>query len=170
MDYSSNNRRGNKRHWNNNNRRNENNRRNNEQKESFRRDVHKGGFRNSVQLPQQVQDEMIKDQQSIRELKQRHPNCAHCGKPIAELSTALADRSSGEPVHFDCVLNILNQSEKLQDGEKITYIGQGRFAIVKFPVPHDFRNFNIVRVIEWEPKDKKYSWREDIAGAFSQVH
>ncbi len=167
MEYSNNNRRH-KRHWSNN--RKSDNYRRNEQRDFSHKDTHKGGFRNSIHLPQQVQEEMIKDQQSIREIKQRHPNCAHCGKPIAELSTALADRGSGEPVHFDCVLSILNQSEKINEGEKITYIGQGRFAVVNFPIPHDYRNFNIIRIIEWEPKDKKYSWREEMAGAFSQVH
>jgi len=92
-----------------------------------------------------------------------------CGKPITELSTALADKDTGVPVHFDCVLEQLQKTEKLSADQKIVYIGQGRFGVVVFPQSHDSRNFSIQRVIEWEPRDKKIEWRAEIAGLYSQV-
>lgn len=95
--------------------------------------------------------------------------CPRCNLPITELTTALADKDSGEPVHFDCVLEYLQSTEKLLPNQKITYIGQGRFAIAYFPNIHDIRNFSLVKIIEWEPRDKTYEWRTKIAQMYSQV-
>ncbi len=97
------------------------------------------------------------------------PQCARCGQPISDLAAALAEKNTGDPVHFDCVLEFLQAAEQLKPGEKITYIGQGRFAVVVFENPHDLRHFTIVRVIEWEERDKKPEWRTEIAGLYSQV-
>lgn len=113
--------------------------------------------------------EEIANQEAIKAMKAKSPECPMCHQPITELVTALADKESGEPVHFDCVLNKLQEQEKLLPGQKITYIGQGRFAVVYFPNVHDTRNFQIERIIEWEERDKKYEWRSEIAGLYSQV-
>jgi len=72
-------------------------------------------------------------------------------------------------VHFDCVLQFLQNTENLDPNEKITYIGQGRFGVVHFENPHDLRKFTIIRIIEWEERDKKYPWRAEIASLYSQV-
>lgn len=95
--------------------------------------------------------------------------CPRCSQPITDLPSALADKSSGAPVHFDCVLQFLQNAEELKQNEKITYIGQGRFAVTFFENPHDLRKFSIVRLIEWEDRDKAYDWRETISGLYSQV-
>ena len=58
--------------------------------------------------------------------------CSRCGKPIKDLSAALANKPDGEPVHFDCVLQCLQQNETLQQNEAVSYIGQGRFAVIKY--------------------------------------
>ncbi len=97
------------------------------------------------------------------------PTCPHCKQPIHDLPSALADKATGEPMHFDCVLEILNKQEKLGTNEKITYIGQGRFAVAYFENPHDLRHFTIRRIIEWEERDKQFEWRTNIAGLYSQV-
>lgn len=114
--------------------------------------------------------EEIANQEAIKAMKAKTPECPMCHQPITELVTALADKESGEPVHFDCVLNKIQAEEKLMPGQKITYIGQGRFAVVYFPNVHDTRNFTIERIIEWEERDKKFEWRSEIAGLYSQVH
>lgn len=114
--------------------------------------------------------EEIANQEAIKAMKQKMPECPMCHQPITELVTALADKESGEPVHFDCVLEKIQSEEKLVPGQKITYIGQGRFAVVTFPNVHDTRNFTIERIIEWEERDKKFEWRSEIAGLYSQVH
>ena len=59
-------------------------------------------------------------------------DCPWCGKPIRDISSAISDKESGSPVHFDCVLSRISFGEKLEKGETITYIGGGRFGIVSF--------------------------------------
>jgi hypothetical protein len=95
--------------------------------------------------------------------------CEYCKQPIEELTSAIAAKENGNPAHFDCVLAKINASEKLAENEKITYIGQGRFAVVYFENPHDLRHFTIKRVIEWENREATYQWRSEIANTYSQV-
>lgn len=95
--------------------------------------------------------------------------CEYCNQPIEELSSAIAAKESGNPAHFDCVLSKVNSSEKLSENEKITYIGQGRFAVVFFENPHDLRHFTIKKIIEWESRETKYEWRSEITNIYSQV-
>ncbi|EPF28422.1 hypothetical protein DWB79_08260 [Treponema medium] len=95
--------------------------------------------------------------------------CARCGKPIKDLSAALADKTDGNPVHFDCVLNFLKQNETLQENEAISYIGQGRFAVIKYASMVTMKEFTIVRIIEWEDKNQRAEWRGTIADRFSLI-
>jgi len=97
------------------------------------------------------------------------PVCSRCGQPIQDITSALADKTSGEAVHFDCVLAFLQGAENLAANEKIVYIGQGRFAVMFFENPADTRKFRIVRTIEWESREAKAEWRTDISGRFSQI-
>jgi len=110
-----------------------------------------------------------KKQEQIQHIELETFICPRCSQPITDLPSALADRTSGEPVHFDCVLQFLQNAEELKQNEKITYIGQGRFAVTYFENPHDLRKFTIVRIIDWEERDKLYEWRDTISGLFSQV-
>lgn len=98
------------------------------------------------------------------------PVCARCGEPIQDLATALADKSTGTPVHFDCVLKFLQEAESINENESLLYIGQGRFAVVVYEDPSDKRKFTIVRQIEWEGREARAEWRSEIAGHYSQVH
>ena len=59
-------------------------------------------------------------------------DCSWCGKPIKDISSAISDKDSGAPVHFDCVISKIALGEKLEKGESITYIGGGRFGIISF--------------------------------------
>lgn len=169
MERSGNGRRNNKR--NGSNRSREEGRKKNERRGGNRhQETRPGGRKSEVRLPQHVHEGMQKDLEAIRELKQREVVCGKCGKRIDDLSSALADKNTGAPVHFDCVLEELQGREQLQENHRVTYIGQGRFAVVHFPNAHDTKNFSIVRIIEWEERDKKFDWRQEIAGMYSQVH
>ncbi len=120
--------------------------------------------------------------------------CSFCGKPVTEFASALADKTTDKPVHFDCVLDYLAEHETLSAGQSISYIGQGRFAVISSKVPASVQGaatagsaasgvaaaglvaggvpsprFVIERIIEWEPRDKKYEWRANIADAYSKV-
>ena len=95
--------------------------------------------------------------------------CPRCGKPIKDLSAALADKPDGSPVHFDCVLNFLKEHESLHENEALSYIGQGRFAVLKYASMVTMKDFSIVRVIEWEDKNNRAEWRGTIANRFSLI-
>ena len=115
--------------------------------------------------------------------------CSFCGKPVTDVASALADRTTDKPVHFDCVLDYLAEHETLSAGQSISYIGQGRFAVISSKVPASVQGtsaagvaaaglvaagapsprFVIERIIEWEPRDKKYEWRTNIADAYSKI-
>lgn len=108
-------------------------------------------------------------QKSIVELKAREIICPKCGKRIDDVAGAIHDKTAGAPVHFDCVMNELSAQEKLEQNEKIAYIGQGRFGILYFENPRDQRKFTIKKIIEVEDRDTKPEWREEISGLYSQV-
>ena len=95
--------------------------------------------------------------------------CARCGNPIKDISAALADKTDGNPVHFDCVLNFLKQNETLREDEAILYIGQGRFAVIKYASMVTMKEFTIIRIIEWEDKNQRAEWRNTIANHFSLI-
>ena len=95
-------------------------------------------------------------------------NCISCGLPIADPSSALSDRKTGEPVHFDCVMVELSKQEKLETGDVLSYIGGGRFGIVHFyEGKGENRNFVIKKIVEWEEKDKRAEWRDAIADRYT---
>jgi hypothetical protein len=97
------------------------------------------------------------------------PDCPYCGKPIRDISAALTDKNSGEPVHFDCVIARLAEGETLEAGDAVTYIGGGRFGVVQFPSPQDSRNFKIKKIVEWEDKENRADWRKNISDHYSIV-
>lgn len=96
-------------------------------------------------------------------------DCALCGQPVTDFASALAHNESGEPVHFDCVLSYLTEREHLTEGQSISYIGQGRFAVIRMQNSSNTSRFSIERIIEWESRDKKYEWRMTIADAYTCV-
>ena len=59
-------------------------------------------------------------------------DCPWCGKPIRDMFSAIADKDTGYPVHFDCVTARIAFAERLEKGDIVAYIGGGRFAIVSF--------------------------------------
>ena len=109
------------------------------------------------------------------------PTCPWCGKPIRDISIAMADKDTGVPIHFDCVTARIASGENLEQGETIVYIGGGRFGIVCLndrdsqgrtqdhnqTGPYLNHDFKIKKVIEWENKDKRAVWRSEISEHYS---
>ncbi|MBQ1643175.1 MAG: hypothetical protein II103_01450 [Treponema sp.] len=120
--------------------------------------------------PKAVTAEQIRhDEEAIRAFKsENRPLCAHCGQPITDMASALA-LQNGNPIHFDCALEIIDGQEKLGEGEKISYIGQGRFGVVYFPNAHDVKHFVIRKIIEWEDKEHRLPWRDEMSELYSHV-
>jgi len=95
------------------------------------------------------------------------PDCPWCKKPIKDITTAISDKESGRPVHFDCVLERLVEMEHLESNDSICYIGGGRFGVIHYNNPPDMRDFSVKKIIEWEIKEKNYEWRRPISEYFS---
>ena len=120
-------------------------------------------------LSQENNENLKKNEQAIKELKSRTVICPLCQKAITDVSSALSYKTSGSPVHFECVMSMLEKSETVGHNEKICYIGQGRFGILYFENPRDQRHFTIKKIIEWENRDAKFEWRDEISSLYSQV-
>jgi hypothetical protein len=104
------------------------------------------------------------------------PDCPYCGKPIRDISVAIADKDTGVPVHFDCVAGRIAGGESLEKGDVVAYIGSGRFGIVNAESRSSLRDshdrnsdldFKIKKIIEWEDKDKRADWRSLICEHYS---
>lgn len=108
--------------------------------------------------------------QAISELKKREVICPMCNKPITDVASSLADKASGNPVHFECALGKVQESEPTGENEKVAYIGQGRFAVLSYENIRDQRHFTIKKIIEWEERDKKSEWREEFSSLYSKVN
>ena len=119
---------------------------------------------------QQNSKEIEENQNAIRAFKEQIVTCEICGEAISDIANAISNRGSEKPVHFDCVVNKLSESEKPGMNEKIAYIGQGKFAVIHFENAHDQKHFTIRKTIEWEARDsERGEWRNEMAGLFSQV-
>ena len=87
------------------------------------------------------------------------PQCPYCGQNVRDVLTAIAVENDETPVHFDCVLKKIAESEKLEAKDKICYLGNGSFGIVHFKNPSDPTNFVIKKRIQIEDEKKQISWR-----------
>lgn len=125
--------------------------------------------RRQVLTPEQ-QKAIAENENAIRQFKANVTTCEICGEPINELASAMNNRGTGNPVHFDCILSQLTEQEKPGPNDKVTYIGNGKFAVLHFENVHDMRHFTILKEIEWEGRDdKRGEWRDTMAGLYSQV-
>jgi hypothetical protein len=97
------------------------------------------------------------------------PNCPLCGKPVYDLSTAVAaSREQPEPAHFDCVMERVAASETLAAGEKLVYLGSGSFGVVVFKDKNESA-FTIVRRIQWEKEGEKKDWRKGLSARIQNL-
>ena len=95
------------------------------------------------------------------------PDCKWCGQKITDITTAICDKETGFPVHFDCVLTRIAEMERLETNDSICYIGGGRFGILHHKNPLNTRDFTIKRIYEWEPREQQNEWRRPICEYYS---
>ena len=152
------------RNWNNNNEQ-----KNNSSKQNQKSDNSKNSQPKFQYVAKEDPVQTQKRYQAIQEFKARAVVCPICNQEILDMTSAIADKSTGKPVHFDCVMNKLSETEKVEQNEKICYIGQGRFGILYFENPRDQRHFTIKKIIDWEDKDKRSEWRDEMSGLYSQI-
>jgi hypothetical protein len=95
------------------------------------------------------------------------PDCSYCGRPIRDIAAAVDDKASGIPVHFDCIIKHLTETELIEKGGIIAYIGGGRFGVVHFGGSRDKPAFKILKIFEWEQKDSRAEWRKKVSDHYS---
>ncbi len=117
----------------------------------------------------ETQADIAARESAIREFKAREVICPICQKPIEDLASAISDKATGQPAHFDCVLQKLSAAESLAANQSVAYIGQGRFAVITRENPSDTKHFKIEKIIDWEDKDKPLEWRGEMAELYSKV-
>ena len=91
------------------------------------------------------------------------PKCPYCGQNVRDVLTAIALKEGEQPTHFDCVLKKISEEEELQPKEKVIYLGNGAFGIVRFKNQSDLRNFVIRKRVQIEPEKLEIDWRKSIS-------
>ena len=120
-------------------------------------------------VPRETHEDLLNKEKAIRDFREKQSVCPICSKVIEDLTSSLSDKTTGEPVHFDCAWNQAGKDITLKENEKFTYIGQGRFAVLYFPAIRDTRHFKIHKIVEWERSDSVPQWRTEISNLFSQT-
>jgi len=143
-----------------------NNRKNRHRFSGRKDDVQKSEKKlNENRVNQQERPRWTEPEQPSNPIKS--PDCSWCKKPITDITTAITDKETGLPVHFDCVLERIAGMETLEANDSVCYIGGGRFGIIHYNNPPDTRDFIIKKIFEWEPKDTVSEWRKPISEYFS---
>lgn len=150
-------------------RRDRNNRRNNRQKSPWASVRPEPKPAPRPRFNPETQADIAARESAIREFKARQVVCPICEKTIEDLASAICDKASSKPAHFDCVLKKLSDSEKLAPNQRVAYIGQGRFAVLSYENPSDTKHFKIEKTIEWEDKNNPLEWRNEMAELYSKV-
>ncbi len=86
--------------------------------------------------------------------------CPVCNEGVKELGNAIDYQNQG-PTHFDCVLRSLTEKENLKPGEKIAYVGSGRFGVITNKKNDSGVAFTLIREIDVEDRDKVLTWRDE---------
>ena len=120
-------------------------------------------------VPRETHEDLLNKEKAIRDFREKQSVCPICSKVIEDLTSSLSDKTTGEPVHFDCAWNQAGKDITLKENENFTYIGQGRFAVLYFPDIRDTRHFKIQKIVEWERSDSVPQWRTEISNLFSQT-
>ncbi len=88
-----------------------------------------------------------------------HPKCVYCGEEIESIASAFTAPDGGY-AHFDCVLGRIRESEKPKEGETVSYIGCGRFALI---ARKEDGGFTIIREIPYESAESVRAMKEYVS-------
>jgi hypothetical protein len=95
--------------------------------------------------------------------------CPICGKPVYDLATALSgNKETGEPAHFDCVLERVAAAENISSQERLVYLGAGNFGVIEFKDKGE-NAFVVKRKIPWEAEGEKKDWRKSLSARISNL-
>jgi hypothetical protein len=117
------------------------------------RDHRKSNYRNR-------RNKFRKNKDSRREKDNKnYPICPICKNKIKEIWSAINYPDTEEPAHFDCILKSIENREELASHEKICYLGNGSFGIVRFQKDPSVFPFIIRKRIQYEDPSAFPVWR-----------
>lgn len=105
-------------------------------------------------------DQRPNESQSQNEIQ--YPECPICKKPVREIASAIAYKSTNEPAHIECIINEIRKTEALEPNERICYLGKGSFGIVAAQNPSSPMKFIIRKRIPYETSNVTIEWRKRI--------
>lgn len=97
--------------------------------------------------------------------------CPKCGLPITEITQAMTDSVSKQPMHFDCARNSILASETLPENAELIYLGKGTFGIVQFTDtnPRNRKSFKILKTFNFEEPAASKQWRDGLKETFEKT-
>ncbi len=111
-------------------------------------------------LQEKSKREKPKGRRNFRKTRNRRPQkkappvmCAICGKPIESITQAIGGPEKDEISHFDCILRRLEEEEKIVPGQKVSYVGNGTFAVIEYKNRNYTGGFTIIKRIQIENKE-----------------
>ncbi|MBP5161488.1 MAG: hypothetical protein ILP16_00710 [Spirochaetales bacterium] len=102
--------------------------RNRKKKKNSRKGNESGQQAQQSQSAQNMKKHMTFDELAVPQVNEPRPQCRICGEPIEFIAEAIGE-SDGGFSHFDCVISKLKEQENVREGEYISYIGHGNFAV-----------------------------------------
>ena len=84
------------------------------------------------------------------------PICKLCNKVIENISSAIMEEDDYYS-HFDCVIHLLNSKYNIMPPDKISYVGQGNFAIMG--IKHE-GGYYIKQKIQYETQERYKKMKE----------
>jgi len=87
--------------------------------------------------------------------------CPICGNKILEISSAITDKTSGDPAHFECIMKKIAEEEEIGPDERVCYLGNGSFGIIQQRNTNQMKFF-IRKRIQYEDKETVKEWRRGL--------
>lgn len=100
--------------------------------------------------------------------KREYEPCPLSGEKIEDILTAVADPNTGRPCNFRSVIEHIRERENVGGDERVCYIGEGTFAIVKDEKQGGKTKLSIQKRIEFEDKYATYDWRKELSPGISR--
>lgn len=93
---------------------------------------------------------------------QEKPICPICNEPIYIIEQSILYVATNTPAHFDCIIKHLSEENKLEENEKIVYLGSGTFGIIqeRNAAHSSGSKFFVKKRIDYE--DRKVNKKDDI--------
>ena len=100
------------------------------------------------------------EERSMKEPEWETP-CPICGNKILEISSAITDRITGDPAHFECIMKKIAEEEEIGPDERVCYLGNGSFGIIQQRNTNQMKFF-IRKRIQYEDKETVKEWRRGL--------